>query len=612
MQTVDGSGVADQATGDLEVKPDSALFELKGRAHCEIKEKVDYWHSRLTSQLYRFNTYADMWRLIKPPRSGTLDGFANPQVTETTRATEAICTFIHRALTSAQPNFSLVSHNPNVSQESLWKTEIVLEWQQRVTGYNRKLLKGLRSGTLMGTVAIEEPFVSNLPYYEATDFIPRSLLQIAFDPMAIDIPTSGWHAAIDFVTEDMLRDLARRMPDVWDEDAIEKAIDSGKQYGQLTPEVIARLAAAGYYSFTGGPVTSNVSHIFYMVTYYGQLNDNPLPKGQEWVVSVVNDVHVVRAHPSPYKRRPFVFSNLNDFELEPYGYGTGRFGESLQPEINSNRGRMHDTITFSAFNMWIASRMANIKTSQLRIKPWGVVETDDIEGLKPIRPQLEGVPFGIQLEQLMKQEYRATTGATDNLQAMVTEATATESSIAQTEAVRRLSVIAEVMAEPLLREHLSKCIENNGTFLDQPFWVAATGSPNNPVRVFPNDTAQDAQVIIKVVNDKDFRPQRNKDLLQFMQIMSSIRTQITPQTLGLLMPFIQEFARGVQVDPNSIVKALVATNPGEGGDPDAQPPMPQGQPGGAINQAVGGMQAAETMRSQAGGLGQAAAQQARQ
>lgn len=598
MQTIDGSGVADVTE---KPKEDSAIFPLKGKAHYEIKEKIDYWHSRLVSQLYRFNTYADMWRLIKPPRSGTLDGFANPQVTETTRATEAIATFLHRSMMSAQPNFQLLSHNPNISQESLWKSELVLAWQQSMTGYSRKLLKGLRSATLMGTVGVEEPFVSNLPYYEGTDFVPRSLLQIAFDPLAIDMASSGWHAAIDFVTEDMLRSLAEKMPNVWDPAAIEETISSGKQYGNMTPEVIARLAAAGYYSFTGGPTTANVSHIFYMVTYYGPLNENPLPKGQDWVVSVVNDLHVIRAHPSPYKRRPFVFSHLNEFELEPYGYGTGRMGESLQPEINSNRGRMHDTITYSLFNMWIASRMANIKPNQLKVRPWGIVETDDAEGLKPIRPQLEGVNFGIQLENIMKQEYRATTGASDSLQAMTTDATATESSIAQTEAVRRLSVMGEVMAESLLREHLSKCLENNATFLDQAFYIANTGSPNEPVRVFPSDMAADAQVIIKIVNDKDFRPQRNKDLLQFIQIASSIRSQMTPQTVGLLMPFIQEFARGVQVDPNAVMKSLMAAQPGPGGNPN---PMAGGQPGGAIDQAVGGMQAAEAMRANAGHLGQ--------
>lgn len=579
------------------------IAPLKGKAHYEIKEKVDYWHSRLVSQLYRFNTYADFWRLVKPARTSTLDGYANPQVTETTRATEAISTFLHRALTSAQPNFQLISHNPMVSQDQLWKSETVLEWQKVVTQYARKLLKGLRSCALMGTVGIEEPFVSHRPYYEATDFIPRSLLQVAFDPLAIDIAQSGWHAFIDFVTEDTLKQLAVNSPDVYDPQVIQSVLDSAKQYGNMTPEIIARLAAAGYYSFAGGPTTANVSHVFYMVTYYGPLSENELPPGQEWKVVTINDLHVIAAHPSPFKRRPVNFAHLNEFELEPYGYGVGRVAESLQPEINSNRGRMHDTITFSLFNMWIATRMANIKTAQLRIKPWGVIETDDAEGLKPIRPQLEGVNFGVILEKLMKDEFRATTGATDNLQAMVTEATATESSIAQSEAVRRLSVMAEIIAEPLVRDHISKMHENNQTFLDQPFWIANTGAEKEPMRVFPNDIAQDAQVIIKVITDKDFRPQRNKDILQFAQTFLSIRSMLTPQTIGVVGPFIIEFARSVGVDPKPIAAALaLPPMPTMGG---GAPPGPGGQPN-AMDQVGNSIAAAESMRSNAGELGAAA------
>lgn len=605
METMTGSpGILDN--GNPILPGSTTIAELKGKAHYEIKEKVDYWHSRLVAQLYRFNTYADFWRLVKPPRSGSLDGFANPQVTETTRATEAIATFLHRALTSAQPNFQLLSHNPMVSQDQLYKSESVLEWQKQVTQYPRKLLKALRSCSLMGTVACEEPFVSNKPYFEATDFIPRSLLQIAFDPLCIDISQSGWHAAIDFVTEDMLVELGQKMPDVWDQKAIQSVIDSAKQYGNMTPEVISRLAAAGYYSFSGGPVTANVSHVFYMVTYYGPLKDNPLPDGQEWVVTTINDLHIIRAHPSPYKRRPFVFAHLNEFELEPYGYGVGRIAESLQPEINSNRGRMHDTITFSLFNMWIATRMANIKTSQLRIKPWGVVETDDAEGLKPIRPQLEGVNFGVILEKLMKDEFRATTGATDNLQALVTEATATESSIAQSEAVRRLSVMAEIIAEPLVREHLSKCHENNQTFLDQPFWIANTGPDQAPQRVFPNDIAQDAQVIIKIVTDKDFRPQRNKDLLQFLQTVTSIRTA-NPQ-LGQvnLLPFIGEFARSIGIDPKTVFLAIPPPISPMGNEAPAGPGVPAGASPTAMDKVGNAMSAVESMRSTAGELGAAA------
>lgn len=601
-ETMTGSsGPALDNGGDDE---STVIYPLKGKAHYEIKEKVDYWHSRLVAQLYRFNTYADFWRLVKPPRSGALDGFANPQVTETTRATEAIATFLHRALTSAQPNFQLLSHNPMVSPEQLYKSECVLEWQKTVSQYPRKLLKSLRSCALMGTVGVEEPFVSNKPYFESTDFIPRSLLQLAFDPLCIDIADSGWHAFIDFVTEDTLKQLALNSPDVYDPKVIQTVLDSAKQYGNMTPEVISRLAAAGYYSFSGGPTTANVSHVFYMVTYYGPLEENELPAGQEWKVVTINDLHVISAHVSPFKRRPVNFAHLNEFELEPYGYGVGRVAESLQPELNSNRGRMHDTITFSLFNMWIASRMANIKTSQLRIKPWGVVETDDAEGLKPIRPQLEGVNMGKMLEDLMKNEFRATTGATDNLQALVTEATATESSIAQSEAVRRLSVMAEIIAEPLVRDHISKMHENNQTFLDQPFWVASTGPDSSPQRVFPSDIAPDAQVMIKIVTDKDFRPQRNKDILQFLQTVTSIRSQ-NPQMAQInILPFIGELARSVGIDPKTVFLPPMPQMPmmGQGGAPG--PGGPAGQPN-AMDQVGNSMAAAESMRSNAGELGAA-------
>jgi hypothetical protein len=573
-------------------------FILENSPHLEIKQKIDFWHARLLNQLLKFNSYADYWRLIKPARVGDLSGFANPQVTETTRATEAIATFLFRAMTSAQPNFQLLSNNPNVDPESLWVSEQVINWQLQATNYRRKLLKACRSVALFGTVGVEEPWVTMPGYYESTDFVPRALLQMAFDPLTFDIGLSSWHAVIDYMTEDQLRALAKAMPQVYDAQAIEDAITSSRDTKNLSPELIARMAAAGYYTYQGG-TTSAVSHIYQFVTYYGGFTDDATRS--EWVISTINDLKTVRGHTLSQKRRPFVFGHLNEFEMEPYSYGVGRVAEMTQPEMNSNRGRMHDTITFSLFNQWLVSRLANIKSKQLVVKPWGVVEVDGNveEAIKAIRPQLEGVNFGLQLEALMKNEFRATTGATDNLQALVTEATATESSIAQTEAVRRLSVIAELVSEPLLREHISKMHENNLTFLDSPFNVAVTGE-DNPLRVFPNSLAQDVSVSTKIVTDKDFRPQRNKDLLQFLQVVTSIRSQ-NPQ-LGMvdLQPFVEEFARGIGMNPKKVwsqmapqVAPMMAGVPGQ-----APPGMPS-----AMDRIAQMKQGMDTVRETAGKLG---------
>ena len=564
--------------------------------HLEIKEKIDFWRSRMQEHLYRFNTHADYWRLIKPPRPKDLSGFANPQVTETNRATEAIATFMYRALTSAQPNFQLMSSNPMISQENLWTREQVIEWQKTVTNYNRKLLKACRSVALFGTVPVEEPWVMNLPYWESTGFIPRSLLQVAFDPMAFDISMSGWHAVIEFVTEDMLLDLPRRMPGVWDEEMIRSCIDLSSSEKNLSPELLARLSSAGYTNYAGD--SNKTSHLYQLVTYYGSLRDDKTHS--EWVVSTLNDLKTIRGHQLVYRRRPFAFSHLSEFEMEPYGYGVGRIAETMQPEINQNRGRMHDTITFSLFNIWLANSAANIKNNQLKAKPWSVinVDGDPDNSLKALRPQLEGVNFGVILEKLMKEEFRSTTGASDGLQAIVTQATATESSIAQNEAVRRLSVISEMQAEPLLREHISKMDENNRTFLDQPFSIGVTGNPK-PLRVYPAAFDMDVDVQIKVVTDKDFRPERNKALLQFLQIATSIRNQ-NPQVQQInLEPIVEEFARGVNINPKR-VWSVIPQGPGlpaQAGGPRI--------PGGMdrLNQLAGRM---NQIRSQAGELGQEA------
>src|SRR5712675_2707327 len=114
--------------------------ELTTDPHLEIKEKVDFWHSRMESKLARFNTMANFWRVLKPQKSADFSGFANPEVTETTRAVEAIATFWFRAMTSADPNFQLLSTNPMVTQEQLWISEQVLRWQMSATNHRRKLL----------------------------------------------------------------------------------------------------------------------------------------------------------------------------------------------------------------------------------------------------------------------------------------------------------------------------------------------------------------------------------------------------------------------------------------------------------------------------------------
>lgn len=565
----------------------------------EIKEKVDFWRTRLNFQLYQFNDMANFWRLIKPKRSGDLSGFANPQLTETMRAVETIATFFYRALTAENPNYAFYSKNPMITEEQLYKSEAVIGWQQDVTQYRRKLMKACRSVALFGIVPVEEPWVVNGKYYESTDFLPRALIQFAFDPLCFDMALSGWHCVIEYVTEDQLRQLAKQMPNAWSAKAIEEAISASSSTKNLSPELLARFTAAGYTSYaTGG--SSTTSNIYELKLYYGKLKKDD--SQGEWCAATINDLKTIKLYQSPYPRRNFTFGILNEFEFEPYPYAVGKIAIQTQPEMNSNRGRMHDVLTFSFFNQWLANRSANIKSKDLKLKPWKLIQVDGNpeEALKALRPQIEGVNVGLAMEDRMKSEFRTTTGASDSLQAIVTAATATESSLAQNEAVRRLSVAAEIFADSVLREHIAKMHENNIEFLDQPFWVAASGS-NAPMRVFPNDLAPDVEVKVKVVTDKDFRPQRNKDILTFIQTITSIRSQNPQLPMVNLQPFVEEFARAVGMNPKTVWQAVPAM-PGMV-EPAPGQPQPTALPN-AMDK-VGMLQnALQKVRSSAGMSGQ--------
>jgi hypothetical protein len=88
-----------------------------------------------------------------------------------------------------------------------------------------------------------------------------------------------------------------------------------------------------------------------------------------------------------------------------------------------------------------------------------------------------------------------------------------------------------------------------------------------------------------------------------MQTFLSIRSALTPQTLGVVAPFLIEFARDVGVDPKLVAQALMIQPP---------PLMPPGAPGSggqpqgnAMDQVGNSMASAESMRSNAGELGAA-------
>jgi len=534
-------------------KKEPVIFEFEGNVVEEIASKVKRWETSMSSVLSKFNEYANFFRQIREPIKDSREGFSDTVTGETTRAVRTLATMMYRMMTSADPNFYFLSLNDQITPAQLEDAEALQQMQAMWLQKKRYLLRACYTMANFGTVPFEEPWVvrkvGGLPRWEGTGFYPRSLTQVAFDHSVPEIEMSDWHACIDFISPSRLRQLAKSDPGTYDMDAVEDAIATAGDQTQLPEQVRIRREKAGY-TLTGGPVLQ-------LTTYYGTLDDNEADV--DWVCGTINDKYLVRGHALQQASglRPVRFAHYVEHELEPYGYGVGHFGGNLQKDMNANRRRLVNIVTFALYHMWKMGRMAGIKPNQLRIRPWGVVETDDMQGLEALRPDLNAFNAGKLLEEMLKEEFRANTGATANLQAIVTEATASESSIAQNEAVRNISVQTEIAAEQLIRWHLIVSHENNLQFLDRPLWLNVTGR-EGPTKLYPGDLAREIEPYVRITTDKDFRPERVRRMIEALQTITSVRNQLPQDTQVTIVPLVKEIMHSLNVPYSKIVTEKTA------------------------------------------------------
>ena len=513
----------------------------------EIVNKISDWEGSMSGFLEECNEWSDLFTIKKPKKKA--NQFSRPRTPETFRAVNALGTMMYRMLTSQDPFFETVPMDLTNPSPDLYKVQKTLETQVRIAETKRHLLKSLMQTTLMGTTIVEEPFEwmklnpmgRKMP---VTKFVPRSLLQIGFDRNTYDIEKSDWLYTTDKITKYGLKRLAETdaTGGTWSKGDINDAI-SAKGEESTNQYITDRRGSEGY-SDTESQTDINQME---MVMFYGKLDT--LNDGIEYICGLVNRKYLVRFHANKDQtgRRPFRVAKWIEWELMPHGLGIGRLLASHQRSIDANRQKVETGITFNNMHMMMLDRGAGINKNDFKIMPLKVIESDGTNGLKPIETSGVGIVHGLKLDEILKQEFRAASGATDTLQAIMTDGgTLGEVSIAQNEAVRNISVKAEIIAESLMRKHLEQCHINNYSNVSEPFVISGT---QGPVVVYPTDLAVDVDFIVKITTDKDFRPQRTKDMIQVLQVMTSIRNSGDDE---LAKPIYKELFRSMDINPDMI------------------------------------------------------------
>lgn len=598
MDILDPSIQASQGLAPIAPSPDAfnfnvltpRPFSLAGQSkedlnkiRDEVMDKVRAWENRMETFFQEYQIFADSWR-VKPrkSRSKKPQGLFNSKSGETHRAAETLGSFWLRSMTATDQYFEAVSEGLDdfgneITPEQLYACETVITRQLRVSHYKEKLLRSLRSIALFGTAIFEEPFMrvpykNGTTYFEYTDFVFRSLLKVGFDTSVWDINLSDFIATIDFPNKYLLKRWAKSQGEYWNAGVIDEYIS---QNGDLDAKSGSGNKGTGVWarvneSKTRAGYTEIDTNVFENINYHGKIDiENPVvgaywdsegrqddPADFDFTVGILNGDPVVRFHETQMGtwHSRFKVAHFKTFEDEALGYGAGRIGRRTQRELDVTLSRSNDTLMKGVYSMYLIGRYAGIKANQLGINPNGLVEVDDVDQVKPLPIDITAIAQALSMVAANKEEFRSTVGASSNLQAQITKASATESAIAQSEAVRGASVHAEIIAETFLREHIETMHFNNLEYLDQPIWVSATGE-NKPGYYNKENLPKNVGIEIKIVTDKDFRPERSANLLKGLELWSSIR-QNFPPTVNAIPYLAKEWFRCMGINPRLLSKPM--------------------------------------------------------
>ena len=539
----------------------------------EIMDKQNMWANNFSSFFGEYMESANAWRMIPQNTVKRPAGFSNTRAGETHRAVNTKASLKFAMLTAADPfiearAFGLDENGNEISAEECFAIVEVLMRQSQVLQFKKKLFRGLKSLELFGSLIVECPFVSipygsGQPYFEGTDFVPRSLLQVGFDPYVYDIELSDYIFTIDYVTKYKLRELSSTAEEVWDRQFVEAAVSeqetgSHSSTGMKTnvwSKIEERKQRAGY--------TVSKTDVMELLNYHGKLDTKNQVlqnywdsqgrtddiKAVDWTAGIVNADNVARLHVTPYGnwRHLLKVYNENEFELEPMGYGVGKLGREQQRRIDTTQNRMNDLLKQALFGMWKLGKYAGFKANDFSIKPLNIIQLEDINQFEPIRPDMQAIVNALAMQGDLREDFRQTVEAQSNLQAELTKASATEAAIAQKEGMRGASVSAQITAEKI-RDFFETCHTNNTDLLDYEIAVAMTGQLTGQTRRYnKNNLPRGIGIKVKTTTDKDFRPERIQNLLRIIEIGTSVR-QLMPSEVNLV-PVVEELAVAMGINP---------------------------------------------------------------
>jgi len=521
-----------------EEKEEDKEVDLTEQSALELVKKFYDTHSPLLSRFKsKLNVYYMLYRGKTTRRS--YKGLANVSVPEIFRSIETLVANVYAMLFPEDPFF--VAQAPSEERaDYAKKTEWLITKQLAIMQFQRKMIQILRKAAIEGIVfpgLFWKEVIKILPFvkteegktrenvkttvYDNPDLRIPSTIDIVLDPFGdpstgiMEIRTVNWEELREMEKAEIVYDI-NRVKELEDKGGeTERTIKQKRKQstGFSTDEKTKKEGRYTLYDFWGRIPKKWV--------------DKETEDEEEMIdgnVIICNDIILgIRQNPYWLQEIPYISCPWIEIDNEFFGIGAAEIGEKLQGELNDSRNQFLDHKTFTLYNIWLKQRSANIKNSDLKIKPNAIIETDDINGIKDIRPNPAAFAEGVQTENIVKDDIRNALGATSTLQgvALTKRQTQGEINLLAAQGGSRLRLIATTIAEVFLKPFLRQLYwldQQNVTTEQKIKMIGAQGVTYDTLK--PDEIYGELDFIPKVMTDADNRQTQRMELLNMLQIVA--------------------------------------------------------------------------------------------
>jgi hypothetical protein len=443
----------------------------------ESEQTLGLWKQKVTK-------YYELYQLVQKKKH--YEGLANIFVPEILRAVETVVAKLYGLIFSQPDWYSYAGRDDNMDEGPAVALTKLVGYQMDENGFKSRVMDSLRQMVITGLTVrkvlwdfqeVSRKVPKRGPQGEvATEqkvetirdtwtFEPVDLLTFHISDINIpynDIKKARWIGEQYLVHKNYVKERCKKgWYSILMKPVLEDAVSASDS--QSSNAVRDRLTSAGFQNISNKDKIEIIERWGLLEARHVHSPEELAEKGLEpddmveSVVIIANRVAILKLEANPFwhNEKPYVVCPYIPKEFELPGIGIAQIGESLQEEINDTRNQTMDNKTLVLACMWLKERSSGIKNSELTIRPNGVIHTNNVNGLVPLRPPIvAGV--GTNMEGIAKNDLRESAGASSNLQGIAQSGvdTATESSLINRESMGRLILTGQLFTELVLKPTL--------------------------------------------------------------------------------------------------------------------------------------------------------------